>query len=230
EGGREGRESGAGGREGGAGGREGGNGGRGNGANGGRGNGANGGRGNGANGGRGNGANGGRGNGANGREGGRPNNRPANREPGPLDPDYDNGEDWGEMESWRDQFREEEGMSARERETPREGENAGAGARENTGRNDAPRFDCSARADGPGGAPRMYANPDDCATYFTCNMRRPVLTYCPRGLNFNPRRGGCDDSEPSNCRNVRTQTPNDVFVYQRRLDSENKVSEEEVTL
>uniref|UniRef100_A0A0A9XPH7 Race-specific elicitor A4 n=1 Tax=Lygus hesperus TaxID=30085 RepID=A0A0A9XPH7_LYGHE len=184
-----------------------------------------------------------------GREGGgrRPNrpNRPANREPGPLDPDYDNGEDWGEMENWRDQFRESENMSQRGRENgtsggrPRENGNGGGRDRENGGRNtpprNTPRLDCSDRADGAGGAPRMYPNPDDCATYFTCNMRRPVLTYCPRGLNYNPRRRGCDDSEPSNCRTVRaSQTPADVFIYNRRLhqivnDSKSS-SEEEIAL
>lgn len=137
--------------------------------------------------------------------------RRPNRQPGPTDPDYDNGEDWDEYERWRDQFREQEGAGGR---------NPGRGDRDrdrdrDQGSRDSPRIDCSRPSSD--GAPSLFQNPDDCATYFTCNMRRPVLTYCPRGLKFNPRRQGCDDSDPPGCRVVRgSQTPPDVWVYQRR--------------
>ncbi|BES92129.1 Cuticular protein analogous to peritrophins 3-A2 [Nesidiocoris tenuis] len=138
-------------------------------------------------------------------QGGRPPVNGNGRQPGPLSPDYDNGEDWNEYQAWRETFRDE-------------------GRGTSTGKGP---MNCANTS--PNSPPKLYQNPDDCSTFYTCNMGRPVLTYCPRGYNFNPRLQGCDDTVPSGCRvKSGSQSPTNVFIYARSLGSSTKSSDPSV--
>ncbi|KAK9504906.1 hypothetical protein O3M35_009076 [Rhynocoris fuscipes] len=84
---------------------------------------------------------------------------------------------------------------------------------DNNGNNDLPLgIDCSKEpTDGP---VKMFQNPEHCSAYYTCNMGRPVLTYCPRGLFFNPETSSCDDNIPEGCQLVDPERPGGGAIFE----------------
>uniref|UniRef100_A0A224XQ56 Putative chitin binding peritrophin-a domain protein n=1 Tax=Panstrongylus lignarius TaxID=156445 RepID=A0A224XQ56_9HEMI len=62
---------------------------------------------------------------------------------------------------------------------------------------------------------KLYQNPYDCTTYYTCNMGRPILTHCPRGLFFNIEIRGCNDRVPQGCQYVDPYKPGGGPIHAR---------------
>ncbi|KAF0504578.1 chondroitin proteoglycan 2-like isoform X2 [Gigaspora margarita] len=46
----------------------------------------------------------------------------------------------------------------------------------------------------------LYANPDDCSTFYQCSNGEPYLLSCPDDLQWNQERLVCDYPENVGCR------------------------------
>ncbi len=49
------------------------------------------------------------------------------------------------------------------------------------------------------GSKILLANPENCATYFSCSKGVPILMHCPDGLHFNDRLDVCDWPQNAGC-------------------------------